>query len=596
VNWSSDNASLKLSGSSSQTNSGGVATITATSVKTADAIMTAALTTPAGSASASKVSYIADASTTQLSAVTADKTQALANGTDLITLSTKVTDAQGNILANTDVNWSTNPATGTLSGSSTKTNAQGIATVTLSSTNVSDYVVTASANGVSAKSSSLVFAADAATAKISTLTADKTTGVVAGKDIVTLTATLLDANNHPVQGATVNWSSDNASGIITPVSGVTNASGVVSATLTSTLAQSTVVTASAGSSQKTLPVEFIADASSAKVTIVADKTQVVANGTDAVTWSATVLDANNNPVNGASVDWSRDNANVTLAGSTSQTQANGKATMTGTSLKTGTAIATATLTEQQSSAQATAVTYIADVSTAKLNLTVDRPSVSADGQDFATYKATAMDANDNLITNTTVNWATTLNKLTASSSVTDSSGVATVDISGTAEGNATVTVSLGDASQTNSDVTFVTKFNADWVISGTKGNYTPVDVTGHPTLGFIVNAPTTGPTELTEVGGYQLSMLTTPMTDEKGNEVKVTIRAQRQSDCSSRVFNSTEECSATANVQAKLSYSYQENQGLPAGVYKGTLHFSGRDWGSNVDYNKYEVNILLTVK
>src|SRR5471030_147569 len=453
VNWSSDNASLKLSGSSSQTNSGGVATITATSVKTADAIMTAALTTPAGSASASKVSYIADASTTQLSAVTADKTQALANGTDLITLSTKVTDAQGNILANTDVNWSTNPATGTLSGSSTKTNEQGIATVTLSSTNVSDYVVTASANGVSAKSSSLVFAADAATAKISTLTADKTTGVVAGKDIVTLTATLLDANNHPVQGATVNWSSDNASGIITPVSGVTNASGVVSATLTSTLAQSTVVTASAGSSQKTLPVEFIADASSAKVTIVADKTQVVANGTDAVTWSATVLDANNNPVNGASVDWSRDNANVTLAGSTSQTQANGTATMTGTSLKTGTAIATATLTEQQSSAQATAVTYIADVSTAKFNLTVDRPSVSADGQDFATYKATAMDANDNLITNTTVNWATTLNKLTASSSVTDSSGVATVRISGTAQGNATVTVSLGDASQTNSDVT-----------------------------------------------------------------------------------------------------------------------------------------------
>ena len=596
VNWSSDNASLKLSGSSSQTNSGGVATITATSVKTADAIMTAALTTPAGSASASKVSYIADASTTQLSAVTADKTQALANGTDLITLSTKVTDAQGNILANTDVNWSTNPATGTLSGSSTKTNAQGIATVTLSSTSVSDYVVTASANGVSAKSSSLVFAADAATAKISTLTADKTTGVVAGKDIVTLTATLLDANNHPVQGATVNWSSDNASGIITPVSGVTNASGVVSATLTSTLAQSTVVTASAGSSQKTLPVEFIADASSAKVTIVADKTQVVANGTDAVTWSATVLDANNNPVNGASVDWSRDNANVTLAGSTSQTQANGTATMTGTSLKTGTAIATATLTEQQSSAQATAVTYIADVSTAKFNLTVDRPSVSADGQDFATYKATAMDANDNLITNTTVNWATTLNKLTASSSVTDSSGVATVGISGTAQGNATVTVSLGDASQTNSDVTFVTNFIPDWKISNIIGHYSFATIEGHPTLGFIVNAPTTGPTSLIEDGPSEASTLTTPMTDENGNEVTVTFSGRRMAGSLLHEFNSTKEVSATATVYPAIYYLPADNPGLPAGVYHGTVHFSGREWGSSADYKKYDLNILLTVE
>src|SRR5471030_3300770 len=596
VNWSSDNASLKLSGSSSQTNSGGVATITATSVKTADAIMTAALTTPAGSASASKVSYIADASTTQLSAVTADKTQALANGTDLITLSTKVTDAQGNILANTDVNWSTNPATGTLSGSSTKTNEQGIATVTLSSTNVSDYVVTASANGVSAKSSSLVFAADAATAKISTLTADKTTGVVAGKDIVTLTATLLDANNHPVQGATVNWSSDNASGIITPVSGVTNASGVVSATLTSTLAQSTVVTASAGSSQKTLPVEFIADASSAKVTIVADKTQVVANGTDAVTWCATVLDANNNPVNGASVDWSRDNANVTLAGSTSQTQANGTATMTGTSLKTGTAIATATLTEQQSSAQATAVTYIADVSTAKFNLTVDRPSVSADGQDFATYKATAMDANDNLITNTTVNWATTLNKLTASSSVTDSSGVATVGISGTAQGNATVTVSLGDASQTNSDVTFVTNFIPDWKISNIIGHYSFATIEGHPTLGFIVNAPTTGPTSLIEDGPSEASTLTTPMTDENGNEVTVTFSGRRMAGSLLHEFNSTKEVSATATVYPAIYYLPADNPGLPAGVYHGTVHFSGREWGSSADYKKYDLNILLTVE
>ncbi|MFS7245094.1 Ig-like domain-containing protein [Rahnella inusitata] len=242
------------------------------------------------------------------------------------------------------------------------------------------------------------------------------------------------------------------------------------------------------------------------------------------------------------------------------------------------------------------MTYIADVSTAKLNLTVDRPSVSADGQDFATYKATAMDANDNPITNTTVNWATTLNKLTASSSVTDSSGVATVGISGTAEGNATVTVSLGDASQTNSDVTFVKKFNADWVIAGYSGKYATDYVKGHFDLGFIANAPTTGPTSIIPDGYEGVSPLTIPMTDEKGNEVTVTFGGQRETVCTKQIFNASNKCQNSTDTRAYLSFTVADNKALPAGVYHGTIHFSARTFGSSVDISKYEVNVLLTVK
>ncbi|MFU2314654.1 Ig-like domain-containing protein [Rahnella sp. PCH160] len=414
VKWSSDNADITLAGSSTNTNASGVATLTATSTKTADAIITATVATTGSNASAGKVGYIADGSTTRLTAVAADKAEALANGVDLITLSTTVTDINGNPLVNADVAWSTNPANGTLSASSTKTDAQGKATVTLSSLALGNYTVTASANSATATSPSLSFIADMATAQIATLTADKTAGIVAGIDSVALQATVQDASHHPLAGVTINWSSDNASGIFTPVSGVTDANGVATATLTSTLAQTTVIKASTTNSEKTLSAELVANNETAQVTVAADKVQATANGTDVVTWKATVLDANNNPVKASSIDWKSDNALVTLAGANSQTGADGTALMTGTSLKSGTAIMTATLTQQQRSASAMAVGYIADITTAQIvTLSANKQTAYASDEDIVTYSATVTDINDNPLTGATINWATTLNTLSA---------------------------------------------------------------------------------------------------------------------------------------------------------------------------------------
>ncbi len=595
VNWSSDNVSVTPANSSTSTNASGVATVTATSTQTADAVMTAALTTPALSSSASKVSFIADVSTAQLSTVTTDKTQALANGTEAATLATTVTDAQGNPLEDVDVNWSVSPVTGTLSSTSTKTTAQGMTTVTLSSLTVGNDTVTASVNGKTASSPAIAFIADAATAKIATLTADKTTAVVAGVDTVALQATVLDANNHPVANIPVTWSSDNAAGILAAVSGVTDINGVASATLSSTLAQNTVVTASAGSSQKTLPVEIIADAASAQVTMAADKTQAVANGTEAVTWTATVKDTNSNPVKAVSVDWSGDNASVTLAGSTSQTTAAGTATVTGTSLKTGSEIVTATLTQQQRAASAAAVSYIADVSTADIaSLTVDRPTASANGSDKAAFTATVKDAQGNLVTNAAVNWATTLNTLADITSQTNASGVATMTLSGTASGDATVTASVGGKSK-SAMTKFVSQINSDWNITGASGKFSTNFITGYGYMGFVAVAPTGGPTSLVYVENG-VTPLTTPMTDEQGQQVTVNFGGQRTTYCSTHTFNTYAGCSGGGDVRADLLYSASDNPGLPAGVYHGTIHFAGQDRdASGVNSFNYEVSVSLTV-
>lgn len=593
VNWSSDNASGIFTPVSGVTNAEGVATATFTETHAQVTVVTASI---AGSSKTQSLDVIPDVSTAQLSSVTTDKTQLLANGSEIATLTTTLTDANGNLLSDADISWSVEPLTGTLSAVTTKTSAQGIATVTLSSLTVGDSTVTASANNKTASSPVIAFIADVATATITTLTGDKTAAVIAGIDTVTLQATVVDVSNHPVPGITVSWSSDNAAGILTPVSGVTDASGMMTATLTSTLAQNTLVTASTGSNQKTLPVDIIADANTAQVTLVSDKTQALANGTEAITWTATINDANNNPVNTASIDWSGNNADVILSGTNTQTTAAGTTTITGTSVKTGTEIVTATLTQQQRAASATEVSFIADLSTAEVaTLTRDRPLISDNGVDVTTFAATVKDATGNALPGVTVNWATTLNTLAGSTSVTDTSGVAIMSISGTQDGDATVTATYGQSSK-SAITTFIGSFSADWVINGTSSKFMSTVFNAYDALGFIALAPTTGPTSLIWSGSENTnSPMTASMTDEHGDEVVVNFGGMRQTGCTVRTFNSAVSCQAGPMSQAILNYSSSENPSLPAGVYRGVIRFAGVTWASGVPSFTYEVSVLLTV-
>jgi adhesin/invasin len=595
VSWSSDQPTAQLSASTVNTDAQGQAQVSVSTIHAGDVVISAQL--PGGTASiAPAASFNADVSTAQFSAMSADKTQAVANGTDVITLSSTLTDANGNPLADADIDWLASPTGGTTSASSTKTNAQGVSTIRLTSSEVTDYTVKASFNAASITSSTLSFTADVASATINSLVADKTASVVAGKDTVGLTATVLDANNHPVQGAAVTWSSDNAAGVLTPVSGVTDVNGVATATLISTLAQNTVVTASTGSSQKTLPVDIVADANTAQLTLASDKTQALANGTDVISWTATVKDANNNPVNAVSVDWSGNNPNVILAGSNTQTTQAGTTTVTGTSLKAGTAIMTATLSQQQQTASAGEVSYIADLSTAEIaTLTLDRPVVSNNGNDVTTFTATVKDATGNPIPNVTVNWATTRNTLGQSTSVANASGVATMTISGTEEGDATVTATYATSSK-SAMTTFIGSFNVDWAVSGASAKYTTPLFTAYNELGFIAVSPTTGPSSLVWSGAANTnSPLTTPLTDQHGNEVVVTFGGMRQSYCTTRTFNSAVSCDAGPGTHAILNYSSADNPGLPAGVYRGVIRFAGVNWLSTKPSFSYEVSVSLTV-
>ena len=110
---------------------------------------------------------------------------------------------------------------------------------------------------------------------------------------------------------------------VSPISGTTSASGVFTATLASTIAQTDAVTATEGSAQETTSVTFNAGPpSAAKSSIVASPTTIFAGGSGAAV-TVTVEDTQGNAVSGTAVTLSASGPGNTFAPASGTTNANG---------------------------------------------------------------------------------------------------------------------------------------------------------------------------------------------------------------------------------------------------------------------------------
>ena len=113
----------------------------------------------------------------------------------------------------------------------------------------------------------LTFTGDTTTAKLATLTADKTTGIVADSDTVLLTATVVDSHQNPVPCVAVNWSSSDAADVtLTPVSAMTNAQGQTETRFSSRKAGNMTVTATVNGSGQTLTLSVTGNPATAQFT------------------------------------------------------------------------------------------------------------------------------------------------------------------------------------------------------------------------------------------------------------------------------------------------------------------------------------------
>ncbi|QBC00652.1 intimin-like protein [Enterobacter cloacae] len=597
VLWSGDNPNGVFSESSSTTDSDGKSSVTWSSTLAKETLITAKSSN--NSEKALQFHVVPDLQSAIPVTVVADKSSAAANSTDQITLTATVKDRYGNAVHQANVGWQVTPA-GDYQLSATEQTADdaGQSVVTLSSADVVACRAVATFNGVNKPSATLRYVADVATEHVSQIVASKTADIVAGKDVITLQATVVDDDDHPVSDAVVHWGTDNESGQFQPAdSSTTNSEGIAEITFTASTALPTRIGAGINHTQETLTVNYIGNAETAMLsTIKADKSKAVADNTERVTWSTTVKDANGNVLPGVTVNWRSDSAAMTLSGNSSVTDANGIATVSGTTTKAGDVVMTATLPTRGLSLSAGKVSFVGDVKTAGLvSLSADKSVALSNGMDSAKYTAVVKDVNQNLVPDASISWQTTMNNLSAASTKTNASGIATVKLSGHGVGMVTVSASVNSSTLSDSSVKFINIIEDTWVINSNSSSYSSASIGGYPSLGFVTVAPTNGPTSLAWApSGYAAVSTPVILTDGSGKQYSVNLKGYRQSDCSQRPLNAAVGCNGGSGMRAKFTYARTDNPDLPAGHYTGLVHFLGKDWHTSYAF-EYRLTMDLTV-
>jgi len=320
----------------------------------------------------------------------------VADGTSFSTATATVIDANGNAVSGETVSFS---AGGGQTFGQTTYQGDGKYSVSVTSTKkAGDSTITAT-DGTLSDSATLTQTAGPAT----------TVGVVLSPTSITAngtstsqgTATVTDANGNRVSNDAVGFGTDGGQGI---GSVTAHPDGTYTATVTSSKkAGTSTITAtdssvgpsvSGGATLRQTP------GPAAGVKVGLDPSSIVADGKTSSTATATVTDANANPVSGQDVTFStdggqgisspHDNGNGTYTATVSSTTKSGDSTITATD---GSLSDSATLT--QTAGPATTVGVV-----------LSPTSIVADGTSSSTATATVSDANGNRVSNDAVGFGT----------------------------------------------------------------------------------------------------------------------------------------------------------------------------------------------
>ncbi|ANJ75301.1 inverse autotransporter beta domain-containing protein [Ralstonia insidiosa] len=447
-----------------KTDADGYAVLAFTDVKAEVVTIGASLVN--GASASVQATFIADAATASLtgSDIGVDKPVVIANGIDRAQFSATVKDANGNVVPGVTVEWKTD--VGALSGTSSTTDANGVATANLSHMLAGIAQVTAKVGSATAVNAPTVtFVGDSSSAGIGSgdFTVDKTTIVANDTDIATYTAIVKDAKGNVVVGVPVAWATD--LGTLSAETTPTDATGTAKVSLHGTKAGTAQVTAQVNATPVDAPkVTLTADSASAGIGsdgVTVDKTSVGADGTDVATFKALVKDANGNPVRDVDVTWSTTFGN--LGGTTSKTDANGIATVTLSSTALGAAQVQARL-GSSAAVDAPVVTFIGSIATARISaLTSSIAKITATGGESTTLTATVTDAAGHAVPDATVDWSTTAGDLAGATSNTGADGKATVTFTAvrteTTNGTATITAGINSTTR-DTNVTLRTVLEA----------------------------------------------------------------------------------------------------------------------------------------
>ncbi|HFQ8126531.1 TPA: inverse autotransporter adhesin EaeX/Air, partial [Escherichia coli] len=291
--------------------------------------------------------------------------------------------------------------------------------------------------------------ADVRTAKIASLEVTRDNSVADGAMANTLRVKVTDAFGNALNGQTVSVMADNGATVAPTV--ITEPDGTVEISVTSQTAGVSAVTATINSSSQSQNVTFIADVSTAKIAdLVVIKDGSEADGSTANTLRARVTDAFGNTLGGQTVSVLADNG-ATVA-PTVTTQPDGTVEISVTSQTAGTSTVTASINNSSLSQN---VTFVADVSTAKIaDLVVIKDGSEADGSTANTLQVKVTDAFGNALAGQTVSVMAGNGATVAPTVITEPDGTVEISVTSQTAGISAVTASINSSSQSR-NVTFI---------------------------------------------------------------------------------------------------------------------------------------------
>jgi adhesin/invasin len=247
--------------------------------------------------------------TTTSVTLVADKTQAIANGVDTVTLTATVKDNNGNTIPRQAISF--NVPTGMspfLSLPITDSNGEAVIHLTCPLNTLNDKVidVTATSGGIISNVVTVTYSVPPPIIPVSVeLTADKTQAVADSKDVITITAIAKDGNGLPIpqQPITFNVTPSDVNPFFSAIRSDANGLSVIHLTSPPNSFNDKVmnVTASSGGiSSNTVIVTFSAlpQVAPALVTLASDKTTLIIDGNDQINFTITATDSNGNPLAG----------------------------------------------------------------------------------------------------------------------------------------------------------------------------------------------------------------------------------------------------------------------------------------------------------
>ncbi|XTZ38024.1 Ig-like domain-containing protein [Salmonella enterica] len=262
---------------------------------------------------------------------------------------------------------------------------------------------------------------------------DKTTATADGADSVRYTLTVTGSDGKPVSGQAVRWEHNGGT-----LNGerTTNANGVAVATLTTGVIRVTATTRN--QTAKAADVTFVA---AMQGELLADRTQALADGQEAVSYTLTLKTTDGKPLSGKNVTF------TTTAGQLSRTQGttdqNGQLSVQLTSTRAGQAVVNASV--DGTTISAAPVTFETRPDTA---IVVNKTSAVADGQDSIILTAVIRYAAGIPVAGQAVTWHTDKGQFSQQDAVTNAAGAASASLTSTQAGTAQVSLSLNGTTDT----------------------------------------------------------------------------------------------------------------------------------------------------